>query len=261
MPTIPRDPAPLLLGCFIAACALGAMALHGSAADRDLLLAINQAATRLPLPLPSMLTVLGNGLAAAMLLSFFLRRDPGRLLAALLAMPVGAVFSSGGKFLWASPRPAAVLEPGLLHIQGPVLAGHNAFPSGHALTAFLCASVVALSGVPGRRQPALALAALALAAAVALSRPMVGAHWPGDALGGAALGCLAGLAGDALGRRIAPGALSARSVRLLAAVVLAGSAALALGDTGYPLARPLQYLLALAGGLYAAGVLRRPLPA
>ena len=60
----------------------------------------------------------------------------------------------------------------------------GAFPSGHAATAFACATVLACWD---RR---LAVPAFVLAAAIAWSRVYVGVHWPLDVLGGAVLGVL-----------------------------------------------------------------------
>jgi undecaprenyl-diphosphatase len=62
---------------------------------------------------------------------------------------------------------------------------HNgAFPSGHASTAFACATVIAWAS------PRLRVPAFVLAAAIAWSRVYVDVHWPLDVLGGAVLGVL-----------------------------------------------------------------------
>ncbi len=62
----------------------------------------------------------------------------------------------------------------------------GAFPSGHASTAFACATVLAWAS------PRLRVPAFVLAAAIAWSRVYVGVHWPLDVLGGALLGVLVG---------------------------------------------------------------------
>ena len=71
----------------------------------------------------------------------------------------------------------------------------GAFPSGHASTAFACATVIAWAS---RR---LAAPAYVLAAAIAWSRVYVGVHWPLDVLGGALLGAAMGTLLVSLARR------------------------------------------------------------
>jgi membrane-associated phospholipid phosphatase len=246
-----RAPTLRLLLALAAIFLLAAAAFAASGLNRTAFLAINDAGARwLPDFLPSCLTLLGHGLAAVMLLALVLPRAPQVLAAGLNAAPLAGILSAAGKRLAASARPGAVLDPAHIHVQGQLLSGHNAFPSGHSITIFLVATVLAL-GLESLRRRALALfAVLALAVLVGLSRILVGAHWPSDALGGAALGICAGLAGDALARRWTywrrPGASVAYAL-----VVLGCAAALAVADTGYPLARPLQWALAVLGAAAA----------
>lgn len=246
-----RTPTLLLLLLFAAVSALAAVGLAHSELNRGAFGVINAAAARwLPPFVPSGLTILGHGLVAVMLLAPLVRPAPQVLAAALCAAPLAGVFSALGKHLAATARPAAVLDPGSFFVQGQVLAGHNAFPSGHSITIFLLATVLILGVAPLRAHAVRSLGVLLVALAAAASRVMVGAHWPSDVLGGAALGTLAGIGGSWMAARW-PLWRHARARPLLALVVLACALALALADTGYPLARPLQWLLAATGALFA----------
>ena len=82
----------------------------------------------------------------------------------------------------ARPRPADAL-----HL---VSAGGYAFPSGHTTNATLAYPLIAaMLGLlfPAQRPALLAVAAL-IAAAVGLTRPYLGVHWPTDVIGGWSLG-------------------------------------------------------------------------
>lgn len=79
----------------------------------------------------------------------------------------------------------------------------GSLPSLHAANFFAMATVAWWRG------RAVGLAALAIAAAVALSRVYVGVHWPTDVLAGAGWGTVCGLAALAFSRR-AVGPVSAR---------------------------------------------------
>lgn len=267
---MPRTPLTIptrwTFGC-TALCALAAAILVASARDLPLFLALNAATARyLPIWLPSCLTVLGHGLVAVMLVAPFLHRAPWVLTAALYGALPASAFSRLGKVLAARPRPAAILDPSMIHIQGPVLSGHNSFPSGHSITIFLVVTVIVLGAgrsapgvapaAAGRLAPAATLGVLALGLMVAASRVMVGAHWPSDALGGAALGMLAGVLGT-WGCARWPLWRWSRGPLLLAIVVLACAAALPWVDTGYPLAQPVQWVTALLGlGCAGAQIVR-----
>jgi membrane-associated phospholipid phosphatase len=248
-------PARLLIAIAVACLAL-ALALRATDTDRALFLAINDAAWRwVPPALVSSVTILGHGLVATMLLAPTLLRGASVLMAGLFATPVALVLSWGPKALIDSARPAAVLDPASFHIIGLRLAGHNSFPSGHTITAFLVVGVLLAADRTMRlRWPAAAAIALA-GIAVALSRIAVGAHWPSDTLGGAGLGLMAGVAGAQAPRRWP---ISSPAARLaLALVVLTCAGTLAQIDVGYPMARPLQLALAAGGGLVAVIALWR----
>jgi membrane-associated phospholipid phosphatase len=234
-------------------CLVLGLGLRVSGVDLALFLSLNTAAWRwLPPAVLSCATILGQGLSAAMLLSPALLRAPNQVMAGLLAAPVAMVLSWLLKGLIDSPRPAAVLDPGSIHIVGMRLAAHNSFPSGHSITAFLVVSVL-LAARP--RWPA-AVAIAGVGIAVALSRVAVGAHWPSDVLAGAGLGLLAGVAGSEMSLRWGIGSRPLARP-LLALVVLACAAPLAWIDLGYPMARPLQWILAALGASMAVTALWR----
>jgi membrane-associated phospholipid phosphatase len=249
-------PARLLIATAVG-CLLLALVLRSSESDRALFLTINEHAWRwAPPALLSCITILGHGLSAVMLLSPSLLRAPQFLLAGLCGTPVALLLSRLPKALIDSPRPAAALDPASIHVNGLQLVGHNSFPSGHAITAFLVVGLLLAADGPTRPRLPAAVAIVLIGFAVALSRIAVGAHWPSDALAGAGLGLLAGLAGTQLQQRWSA-ASTPRARILLALVVLACAAVLPRLDLGYPLARPLQLGLAALGAAMGALALWR----
>ena len=249
-------PARLLIATAVG-CLVLALALRASQIDRALFLAINDAAWRwLPPTLPACVTILGHGLCATMLLAPSLLRAPGFLAAGLYATPIALLLSRVPKALIDSPRPAAALDPALIHINGIPLAGHNSFPSGHAITAFLVVAVLLAGDATARPRWPAAIAVTSAGIAVALSRIAVGAHWPSDVLAGAGLGLAAGLAGALAQQRWRVATRPAVRVGL-SLLVLACAAVLTRVDLGYPLARPLQLALAALGATMTATALWR----
>jgi undecaprenyl-diphosphatase len=97
------------------------------------------------------------------------------VVAALVAGRVGAVL----KDIIDRPRPWVSdpsVHPLIAHPQG------SSMPSGHALTSFACAVVLA-SFAPRLRWPLLVFAGL-----VAFSRPYLGVHYPSDVIVGSLIG-------------------------------------------------------------------------
>lgn len=87
------------------------------------------------------------------------------------------------KFIVERPRPFVTLDNVRL-LLGP-RSGFS-FPSGHAVTSFCLATVIAIR-YPKMRYPIFIAATL-----VALSRPYIGVHYPSDILAGSVLGILVG---------------------------------------------------------------------
>ncbi len=197
--------------------------------DRPLFLSFN-ALPRFTGPgLWAHVTILGDGLVAAVLLLPWVRRYPERVWGGLLGALVMVLILRLFKDLVSLPRPLAALPEGTINLIGP---GHRrgAFPSGHTATFFLWAGVWALS-TPRRW---LSLALLLPAGLVGISRMAVGVHWPSDVLAGAVLGW-----GTAwLGLRVAGRwrwGLGARAGRVLGGALMVSAVVLLVIDhTGYP---------------------------
>lgn len=123
------------------------------------------------------ITTLGDGLVLTVLAGALLPAKPRATALALILLMLSSVVVHPIKRTTESPRPVTVMESA--HLVGPRLRS-NGFPSGHSAAAM----TVALGVGHYCRSPWTAGAALAAAALVGLSRVFVGAHFPGDALGG-----------------------------------------------------------------------------
>jgi undecaprenyl-diphosphatase len=108
------------------------------------------------------------------------RRVPMAFLAAACATGLASLVAHGLKEVFARERPP-VADPGLGSVVP--IPGNPSFPSGHSATAFAAATAVAVLC------PRLRPFALAIAAAVALSRVYLRVHFPLDVVAGALLGC------------------------------------------------------------------------
>ena len=105
-------------------------------------------------------------------------------IAAGFAAVLGLAIAHGVTMIWDRPRPFEA-HPGLHMFVAR--SGDPSFPSDHATAAFAIAVSVLL------RNRRIGLVVLALAVAVALSRLVVGAHYPSDVIGGALVGSGAAL--------------------------------------------------------------------
>jgi membrane-associated phospholipid phosphatase len=144
----------------------------------------------------SHLTMLGDASLALLLILPLLGRRPELAWQFVLAALLASLWSQGGKELFSSFRPPAVLPSGSFHLIGPMLE-HNSFPSGHTTTIFVLAGLVCMQQVSN----ALKLSMLALAVLVGLSRIACGVHWPLDVSGGMLGGWLSAVGGVWLAQR------------------------------------------------------------
>jgi membrane-associated phospholipid phosphatase len=231
-----------------AAAALLAAVLLLTGANTVVFHAINAAGAK-GATLWSSATVMGDALFVLALFLPFSARRPDILWTGIVAALIATFFSHLFKELFDAARPAGVLELGAFHIIGPVLK-KGAFPSGHATAAFAFAGVIALS-MPRLRVVA---PALVVACLVALSRVVVGAHWPMDVLGGAVVGWLSAWAAVTLARRWTWGLHRWPQVVL---VLFYFGCAIALYDydTGYPLGLAMQRAASAGCILFTVGSL------
>jgi membrane-associated phospholipid phosphatase len=166
----------------------------------------------------------------------------------------GVLYSRGLKPLVDAVRPPGTLALDTFHLIGPGYS-HNSFPSGHTLTAFTAAGVLAAF----TRAKGLRVLWLALAAVVGLSRVAVGVHWPMDVLGGAGGGILSAWLGVRLSQYWQAGLKTKVHLGLLL-LPLGYALSLWFSDGGYPASRWLAWPVAAAVWGYAWYAFR-PLPA
>ena len=192
----------------------------------------------------SNLTLLGDTLVAFAILNLFTRQRPDIVGGLFLAALFATLWAQGLKPLLDISRPLAELGD-QVHVIGQALRSQS-FPSGHATTAFTLAGVIILRGV----HPLLALIVVTLAVLAALSRAVVGAHWPLDIMAGAFGGWLSAALGVWLAQywRLQPGRWLQLSMLLF--LTLCAGALLITRELGYPQAIGLQILIGLAGFIY-----------
>lgn len=198
------------------------------------------------------ITVLGDTLVALALFLPLWRRRPDLVWALAFAVLLATLWVQGLKHLMDVPRPPAVLTE--LHVIGPAYKA-GAFPSGHATTAFTIAGLM----VMGLNFKVLNFMALLLAFAVAVSRSVVGVHWPLDILAGASGGWLCAAAALWLGQRTREFGMRPWVQWVLGSLLALCAVLLVVGHakSGYPQADLLQKTIGLACLLFAGARLIR----
>ena len=183
----------LLAGAIIAlvVSALLVQGKHVSSIERGLFRIANDTPSFFETPTWQVMQ-LGNGIMIliAPLVAIVCRRYR---LAIILAAASGAAYllARVAKDIVSRPRPAGLLHN--VHLRPGSTAAGNGYPSGHAAVAFALATVLCLMIGPKLRSHAVALI-LAGAGIVGFARVYVGAHFPLDVVGGAALGIIVGIA-------------------------------------------------------------------
>ncbi len=226
-----------LLGLGISALAL-AVLLWGTAGAFAGFHAVNAVAPWAPDGFWGLTTSAGDGLILGVLGLFMARRYPHVLWILFIGILVAGLLTHLPKAWIDLPRPAGVLEAGSFYLLGPELRTKGP-PSGHAVAVFTLAGIV----VYVLRNTGLRLLVLAVAVLIAISRVVVGAHWPLDVLMGGGLGLIAAWIAIALGTRFPWGRNPWVHLGLLGFFVTAALMLMTF-DPGYPLGRELSVLVA-----------------
>lgn len=186
-------------------------------------------------------TLLGDATVGFAICLALWRRKPELLWAAAFVALLGTAWVHGLKPFFDVARPPAVLGDAV-HVIGRAYQAHS-FPSGHATTAFAIGGLLFL----GMRSTALRIAILATASTAALSRAVVGVHWPLDILAGAFGGWLSAVIALELGKRTLFLGRHWAVQWLLALLVGACAAALVLGHPDdYPAAVLFERIIGIA---------------
>lgn len=214
--------------------------LYAGDNNAALFLNLNHAFRAIPPDIWSALTMLGNTVVALSVTLLLFRHRRRLAYATLIASLPATALSQTLKILADQPRPYRVLGD-QVEVIGPTLLSH-AFPSGHTTTLFVLASVL----IVGARAREWAPVILLVAGLGALSRIATGAHWPADLLGGIACGWLSGLFGLTLAQRYLASPLPWLDRAIEALLLGCAGYLLLFYNSGYPLARPFEQILALA---------------
>lgn len=185
------------------------------------------------------LTLFGDGLFLVSAVMLIANRNIPLLYCALIAAIIGGLVSQSLKRYFNAERPPAVLDAETFHLVGKAYFSRS-FPSGHTLTAFLVATVLACFSQRRITQAALILTALG----VGFSRVWLGVHWFIDILVGGALGIICGLIAYSVARRTVsklPKAVIVFTIILFALTALSTL----IEPNDYAYAQPLIFIIAI----------------
>jgi len=145
----------------------------------------NGAGAHLPAAVWANLTLVADTLFAVAAILMVASYHPRLLGQSLLLLLLGGLFVHLIKQGLNVPRPPAVLDADSFRLIGPALKNES-FPSGHAFTAMSAATLIALN----LKHVTLSALVIIIGGLAAVSRAMVGAHWPLDILVGSGSGIL-----------------------------------------------------------------------
>jgi membrane-associated phospholipid phosphatase len=228
----------ILLGGYAVCALLTALAIYLGLGYHGLFLLGNHAGANLPSEFWSCLTVFGDTRIALAFLLLFVYRHPQLLSATLLACLPTSLIVQVFKRTAVIPRPSGTLPADAFYQVGDVLK-MGSFPSGHSATAGVLFGLLVVIART-RQNKILLLLAMFL---VALSRVMVGAHWPVDVLVGSAVGVLSAMWAYRLTEKYQFCQLPISQLAVVS-LLLVAAVSIFFTDSGYPQAHLLTMVLA-----------------
>lgn len=143
------------------------------------------------------LTQLGDVLVLFSFLFILILYSPKFRANLLTATVISFLLAQIPKALFSVPRPAATINPDSFTIVGPILMGHNSFPSGHSITIFTTLMVLMFCFMPSKLKYKILWCVLLIGVGLimASSRVGVGAHYPFDVVVGSILGYISAVLG------------------------------------------------------------------
>jgi membrane-associated phospholipid phosphatase len=158
--------------------------------DRTLFFFINSFSAYTGGMIWAILTFFSDGLVSFVILLPWINRRPRIIWAVLLATILFTLFGQVLKRVVNVPRPPQILPESAFNLIGPDW-GQHSFPSGHAAMIFILAGVFSFTTT----RVWLRWVLMSAAFVIALSRVVVGVHWPLDVLAGMAIGWVAAWVG------------------------------------------------------------------
>lgn len=208
--------------------------------NKELFLLINQISCFTGDKLWAVLTFFSDGLVSFIILFPFIYRKPRLIWAVFMAAVLFTIFGQGVKHLARIPRPPQVFSPDKFHLIGPDW-GHNSFPSGHASMVFNLAGAFSLTV----KKNWIRFLLIGLASIIAVSRVVVGVHWPMDILVGASIGWITVWVGLEISKKT-DWAWKGLGRKILGAVLIGGCLFLFFADyTGHENVMIFQRMIAL----------------
>lgn len=202
-------------------------------------LAINNWGSFIPPFILQLITVWGDGVFVLCLALLFLPRNIQAHWGIFLAAIIGGIVSNVSKDYFDALRPPAIFTTDLFNLVGKGYTKHS-FPSGHSLTAFLAATLFFhyLNNLKYRWLFFVA------GACAALSRVLVGVHWPVDTLVGSGLGILSALAGIYIANKT-PQAINKYSHGFILFLLVTACVLLLVEKNDYRLTLPVLYVASI----------------